>query len=86
MTSSHFAQASSSIQELYEKLDLHVFEDSWAYEEVEWESPTVLIVAITMDMEARNGLVVKATIPRVRIEFGDYSLETGNVRPDSLVV
>jgi hypothetical protein len=84
MPSPHFAQ--SSIQELYEKLDLHVFEDSWAYEEVEWESPTVLIVAATMEMEAGNGLVVKATVPRIRIEFGDYSLETGNLRPNSLVV
>lgn len=78
-------QIANSIREVYEKWDFHAFDGPWEYEETEWESPTVLLVKGSMEMESDSGLVLRVPFS-CRIEFGQHSLEMDNVKPSGLVV
>ena len=72
-----------SIQEVYEKLGFRILEGYSEFEET-WESPTVLVLTGSTEMENDNGLVLKTPLS-CRIEFGRHFLDIGNVRPTPLV-
>jgi len=72
----------NSIQALYERLGLRVWEGSSKFEE-EWVSPTTLLLTGTMEMEATNGVVLKVPFS-CPINFEEYSIEIGNLEATSL--
>jgi hypothetical protein len=72
------------IQSIYERLGLRALEGFNQIEE-EWTSPTTLLLTGTMEMEADGGIVLKVPFS-CPIEFGEYSLEIGNMKVSGLTV
>jgi len=73
-----------TIQQIYEKLGFRAWEGGADLEE-EWESSNVLLQFGTMEMTGKDGVVLRAPIT-CRIEFGEHSLEIGNMKPTGIVV
>jgi hypothetical protein len=71
-----------ALQSIYERLRLRGWEGSNEFEE-EWVSPTTLLLTGMMKMEADSGMVLMVPFS-CPIEFGEHSLEIGNMKVTGL--
>ena len=71
-------QIKDTIRALFEKMGFQINEGVWSYQE-EWLSETTVLLEGEMELEADSGLLLKVRFSGP-IEFGEYSLEIGDMK------